>query len=157
MIKYKSDSSMNLKNFLSQISYSESRYDKSANREGSEYWGLYQLGTQARIDGGMGDVPKDVFLNHPEIQDLCMVNYLKVKRKELRSYIKKYDGQIIDGILMTESGILSLSHLGSGYAKSCLDSGVIPEVDGNGNHPRDRAKIGGYSLNLDKVQYSIND
>ena len=157
VVKYKSDSSMNLKNFLKQIAYSESRYDKTANRDGSEFWGLYQLGNQARIDGGMGDVPKDVFLNHQEIQDLCMVNYLKVKKKELRQYINKYDGKIIDGILITESGILSLAHLGSGYAKCCLDNGKIPETDENSNRPRDRAKIGGYDLNLDKVQYSIND
>lgn len=157
IIKYPSDSSMNLRNFLLQIAYCESRYNPGAKRDSSQYWGLYQLGTNARRVSGYGDVPMNVFLNHPEIQDLCMIAFLKQQKKIMQPHIDKYNGKIVDGILMTESGILALAHLGCGYAKSCLDRRIIPEFDDNGNRPRVFAKLGGYILNLEKVRYSIED
>jgi len=75
----------------------------------------------------------------------------------MSKYIKTYSGKIVDGILMTESGILALCHLGCDYAQQCLDNGVIPAADENGNNPRLYAKLGGYHLNLNKVKYSIED
>lgn len=157
ILKYPIDSSMNLRNYLLQIQYTESRYDKKANRPGSQYWGLYQIGTDGRKCAGYGDISKDVYLAHQEIQDLCMINLLKYNKKCLQKTIDKYDGKIVDGILITESGVLALSHLGCGYAKSCLEKGDIPERDSNGNSPRSYIKLGGYQLNLDKVKYSIED
>lgn len=157
IIQYPTDSTMNLRNFLLQIAYCESRYKPEAGRDNSQFWGLYQLGDDARQIGGYGDVPRNVFLSHPEIQDLCMINFLKYEKEIMQEYIDKYDGKIVDGVLLTESGILALSHLGCGYAKNCLDSGKIPDIDENGNHPRNYAKLGGYRLNLDKVRYSIED
>lgn len=147
---YKNDSTMNLNNFLKQIAFMESRYDSSANRPGSQFWGLYQIGNDGRKNAGYGDVSKDTYSKHPEIQHMCMINLLKYDKKYLQKYIDKYSGKIVDGILMTESGILGLAHLGVGYAKACLDNGYIPEVDEHGNHPRLYAKLGGYVLNLDK-------
>jgi len=155
VLRYKNDSSMNLTNFLKQISYVESRYDKKANN-GSHY-GLYQFNVESIKEGGYDDVPLDVFLRHHEMQDLCVINFLKSHKKVMQPYINKYCGKVIDGILVTESGILALSHLGCGAAKSYLDSGKIPEVDENGNHPRTYLKLGGYRLNLEKVRYSITD
>lgn len=157
VVGYPHDSTMNLRNFLLQIAYCESRYNPRACRDSSQYWGLYQLSQDARITGGYGDIPKDVFLRHPEIQDLCMINLLKFKKKYLQNYIDKYNGKIVDGILITESGILALAHFGCGYAQNCLDRGIIPETDDNGNHPRTYAKLGGYRLNLEMVKYSIAD
>ena len=157
VIGYLSDSSMNLRNFLLQIAYCESRYNKRAHRDSSQYWGLYQLGTDARRTAGYGDVPINVYLNHPELQDFAMINLLKFEKKYLQKYIDKYNGKIVDGILMTESGILALAHLGCGYAQACLDNGIIPQTDDSGNSPRVYAKLGGYRLNLNKVKYSIED
>lgn len=154
---YPADSSMNLKNYLLQIAYGESRYIVHANRDGSQYWGLYQIGTAERKIAGYGDITKEVFLNHPEIQDLCMINLLKYNKKYMQGYIDKYYGKIIDGILVTESGILALCQLGCGSAQMYLDSGIIPAQDANGNQPRQLLKLGGYRLNLDKVKYSIQD
>lgn len=165
---YPSDSSMNLRNFLLQIAYVESRYDKHAHRDSSQYWGLYQIGTEARRLAGYGDVPMRVYLNHPEIQDLCMINLLKYEKKITQhyinpntgkpvDYIKKYSGKIVDGILVTESGFLALCHLGVGFAQGCMDKGVVPEYDDFGNPARAYLKLGGYRLNLDKVKYSIED
>lgn len=159
IVSYPNDSSMNLRNYLLQIAYVESRYDPRAVKDSAtQYWGLYQLGADARKLGGYGDIPKNVFLNHPEIQDLCMVNLLKAEKKYMQSYIDKYAGKIIDGILITESGILAMSHCGTGVTKSYLTNQTIPETDKTyGFHPRIYAKLGGYRLNLNKVRYSIND
>lgn len=151
---YPSDSSMTLENFTIQIQYVESRYNPEARRPGSQYWGLYQLGNDARKNSGYGDISYDVFTNHPEIQHLCMIQCLKIYKLEMQEYIKKYDGKIIDGILITESGILAMSHIGTGTTKKYLDSGIIPAVNEQKNSPREYAKLGGYNLDLDK--YSFN-
>ncbi len=156
-LHYKSDSTMTLRNFLVQIAYNESRYNKDANRDGSQFWGLYQIGADARTTAGYADIPKDVFLAHPEIQDLCMIELLKYNKKDMQSYINKYSGKIIDGVLVTESGILALAQLGCGAAKGYLSSGRIPAEDEFGNSPRTLLKLGGYQLNLNDVKYSIQD
>ena len=148
IVVYRKDSTMNMDNFLSQIAYMESRYDPSARRAGSQFWGLYQIGDMERINAGYGDIPWNVYKNHSEIQKLCMANLLKYNKKYLQNEIDYYSGKIVDGILITESGILGLAHLGCGFAKQCLHSGVIPEIDQYGNKPREYAKLGGYQLGL---------
>jgi hypothetical protein len=150
---YPSDSSMTLENFMIQIQYVESRYNPEARRSGSQYWGLYQLGMDARKNSGYGDISYDVFKNHPEIQHLCMIQCLKIYKNEMKDYIQKYDGEIIDGVLITESGILAMSHIGIGSAKKYLDSGKIPIVNEQHNSPREYAKLGGYKLDFDKYNF----
>jgi hypothetical protein len=154
---YPKDSTMVLENYMKQIAYCESRYNHEANRPGSQYWGLYQIGTKERSIAGYGDITYNVYMNHPEIQHMCMINLLRYNQKYMDKYIKKYSGRIIDGILITESGILALCHIGCGYAQRYLDSGVIPEHDENGNSPRQYAKLGGYNLNLEKYNYDKFD
>jgi hypothetical protein len=154
---YRNDSTMNLRNFLLQIAYGESRYVKHAGTDQSQFWGLYQIGTTERRVAGYGDVPRAVFENHPEIQDLCMIEFLKYNKKYMQPYIDKYSGKIVDGILVTESGILALCMAGCGTAQKCLDAGVIPETDANGNKLRQLLKMGGYELRLEQVRYSIQD
>ena len=156
-MQYRADTSMNLRNFLTQIMYVESRYNKRAKRDSSQYWGLYQIGRTERCAAGYGDVPMAAFLSHQEIQDLCMIGLLKHNRNNMKKYIGKYSGKVVDGILVTESGVLALCHLGCGAAQKYLDSGVVPDVDENGNSPRTMLKLGGYDLLLDKVRFSIDD
>lgn len=157
VISYPTDTSMNIRNYLLQIAYGEARYIAHANRPGSQFWGLYQIGENERKLAGYGDISKEVFFNHPEIQDLCMINLLKYNKKYMQKYIDKYSGKIIDGILVTESGILALCQLGCGSAQLYLDSGIIPAFDPNGNQPRQLLKLGGYKLNLNKIKYSIQE
>jgi hypothetical protein len=147
---YPSDTSMNIKNYLKQISYIESRYEKTARRENSQYLGLFQLGIDVRKTVNMDDVCEKVFLNHQEFQYLAMIKLLKHNKKLLQKYIDKYSGKVIDGILVTESGILALAQLGIGTTKKYLDSGIIPESDDNGNPPRKFLILGGYQLQLEK-------
>ena len=144
---YKSDTTMNLRNYLLQIAYMESRNKPDSRRVDSQFWGLYQIGERERKNAGYGDISWDVYKNHSEIQTLCMLNLLKYNEKQLNEEIKKYSGKVVDGILISKSGILGLAHLGVGYAKECLKSGVIPEEDEHGNSPRQYAKLGGYLLN----------
>ena len=150
---YPNDTTMNLRNFLLQISYIESRCNPEANRENSQYWGAYQIGTNERKLAGYGDIPKTIYMKHPEIQDLCMVGLMKYNRKVLKNYIKKYSGKIVGGILVTESGILAMSHQGVGNVMKYMDSnGRIIGEDANRTKCTDYLKLGGYKLNLDDVK-----
>jgi len=151
VIIYKSDSTMNLKNYLIQIAYGESRYIINSHRDGSKYYGIFQIGRNEINTVGYIDISNESFLKHEDIQILTMIKLLKLNKKIMQTYIDKYSGKIIDGILITESGILALCQLGSGTAQNYLNSGNIPVVDEYGNKPRDLLKIGGYKLNLDKM------
>lgn len=156
-LHYRHDKSMNLANFLLQIQYIESRYDKDAHRDGSQYIGLYQIGDNERRIAGYGDIPVDVFTRHPELQDLCMVGLLKYNKKCMQKYIVKYSGKIVDGILVTESGILALCQVGCTSAQRFLDTGKVPEFDEHGNPVRLMLKLGGYDLRLEHVRFSVLD
>lgn len=154
VLSYPDDSTMTMENYLLQIQYLESRYNHNANRLNSEYWGLYQIGHNIRKETGYGDISKSVFLNHPEIQHLCMIKSLEMYQDIMKDYINKYSGTIVDGILITESGILACSHLiGCEGTKRLLDKGVIPEKDINGNPIRHFFKLGGYKLNFDNINF----
>ena len=144
VVLYKHDTTMNLENFLNQLAYMESRNNPAAR----QFWGLYQIGTQERKNAGYGDISWEVYKKHPEIQRLCMINLLKWNKKDMKKEIDYFTGMIVDGILITESGILGLAHIGTGYAKGWLHERIIPEVDQYGNKPREYAKLGGYSLDL---------
>lgn len=143
---YKTDSTMTLQNFLTQIAFMEAGNNPEARRPGSQFWGLYQIGDKERVKTGYGDITWDVYKKHPEIQRMCMLKLLKLNREDLKYEIDTYSGKIVDGMLMTESGILALAQLGTGFAKGCLKSGIIPIADGNGNKPREYVKLGGYNL-----------
>lgn len=154
VLSYPDDSTMTMENYLLQIQYLESRYNHNANRLNSGYWGLYQIGHNIRKETGYGDISKSVFLNHPEIQHLCMIKSLEMYQDIMKDYINKYSGTIVDGILITESGILACSHLiGCEGTKRLLDKGVIPEKDINGNPIRHFFKLGGYKLNFDNINF----
>jgi hypothetical protein len=154
-LSYPHDSSMNLRNFLIQIAYGESRYNKGAHRDSSQYLGLFQIGKNERKITGYGDIPDYIYLNHEEIQIISMIRLLKYNKKYMQGYINKYSGKIVDGILVTESGILALCQLGCGYTRQCLDGGTIPPNDGNGNNPRRLLSMGGYKLKLDDITDNV--
>ena len=151
VIIYKTDSTMTLRNYLIQIAYGESRYIVNAHREDSQYLGIFQIGRKERANVGYGDISDVSFLKHEDIQVLTMIKLLKLNKKSMQPYIDKYSGKIVDGILVTESGILALCQLGTGSTQKWLDSGYIPAVDEFGNKPRELLKMGGYRLNLDKI------
>ena len=134
--------------FLHAIGHQESgnRYD-IVNRFG--YMGKYQFG-KSTLKTLKIKVSKEAFLNSPDLQEYAMTSLLIHNKKRLQKYIDKYEGQVIHGILVTESGLLAAAHLGGqGSVKKWFRTGKVRK-DGNGvkitNYMQ---RFGGYNLNLD--------
>ena len=120
----------NLDSFLDDLGHRESsnRYDV-VNQYG--YMGKYQFGNST-LKGLGYNISKKEFLNSPDIQEEAIVKLLKANKKVLKRQIKKYDGQLVNGILGTESGLLAAAHLvGPGSVKKWVRNGRMFE-DGNG-------------------------
>ena len=116
--------------FLNDLGHQESgnRYD-IVNRFG--YMGRYQFG-KSTLRTLKIKVSKEAFLSSPDLQEYAMQQLLCYNKQKLQKYIDKFDGQIVHGILVTESGLLAAAHLGgAGSVKKWFRTGKIKE-DGNG-------------------------
>ena len=106
--------------FLDALGHQESgnRYD-IVNRFG--YMGRYQFG-KATLRTIKVKVDKETFLNNPQIQDYAMLKLLCYNKNKLQKYIDNFEGQEINGILVTESDLLAAAHLGGqGSVKNGLE------------------------------------
>ena len=74
------------------------------------YIGKYQFGKETLKTIGIHDSNR--FLNSPRMQEKAFVALLAKNKSELKHIIDKYEGQIVSGIRVTESGILAAAHLG---------------------------------------------
>ena len=112
------------------------------------YMGKYQFG-KSTLKTLKINVSKTEFINNPELQEYAMLELLKYNQKRLKRYIKKYDGTIVNGILVTESGLLAAAHLGgAGSVKKWFRTGKA-RTDGNGVKITSYMKqFGGYNLNI---------
>lgn len=133
--------------FLNAIGFQESgnKYDV-VNRFG--YLGRYQFGK--RTLRGLGfKVSKNEFLENPYLQEQAMLKLLQTNKKYLQKYIDQYEGQIVNGVLVTESGLLAAAHLGgAGSVKKWFRTGKVRK-DGNGVKITSyMTRFGGYELNL---------
>ena len=116
--------------FLHDIGHRESgnRYNV-VNQFG--YMGKYQFG-KATLRTLKIKVTKDAFLNSPDLQEYAMLQNLLYNKKRLQKYIDRFEGQEINGILITESGILAAAHLGGpGSVRKWFRTGKVAK-DGNG-------------------------
>lgn len=133
--------------FLDAIAQSESsnRY-KIVNRWG--YMGKYQFHRRTLKSLGY-NVSRKEFLNSPYLQEKAMLDLLRANKESLGSRIKRWEGKKIDGVTITESGILAAAHLGGvGNVIKYLDGG-IEFKDGNGTKlQRYLTKFSGYNLEL---------
>jgi hypothetical protein len=86
---------------------SEGKY-KKINSLG--YLGKYQFGLETLKTIGIYN--GSVFLNSPKMQENAFIALLSKNKWELKDEIEKYDGVILNGIRVTESGILAAAHLG---------------------------------------------
>ena len=133
--------------FLFAIGHQESgnRYFV-VNRYG--YMGKYQFG-KSTLRTLKIKVSKEAFLNSPDLQEYAMKQNLLYNKKRLQKYIDKFEGQKINGILITESGILAAAHLGgAGSVKRWFRKGKI-KVDGYGVPITNYMQMfSGYNLNL---------
>ena len=133
--------------FLNSIGMRESsnRYDVV---NGWGYMGKYQFGKRTLKNLGY-DISKKEFLNSPHIQEMAMLDLLSHNKKILQSYINQYSGVIVDGIEITESGILAAAHLGGpGNVKRYFKKGKQFK-DGNGTKLTSYlTKFSGYRIKL---------
>lgn len=85
------------------------------------YMGKYQFGIETLKSIGINDSVG--FINNPRLQEKAFVVLLSKNKYALKDYINYYEGKIVDGVKITESGILAAAHLGgSGSVKRFLNS-----------------------------------
>jgi hypothetical protein len=90
-----------------------------------------------------------LFRSSPLVQEKAMTALLKQNKRSLRKYIEKYDGKVVHGVLVTESGLLAAAHLGgAGSVKKWFRTGKVRR-DGNGVKITSyMTKFSGYQLVL---------
>ncbi|WP_445749718.1 peptidoglycan-binding protein LysM [Polaribacter sp.] len=106
--------------FKEALAYKESR-GKYTIVNSLGYLGKYQFGkntlSRIRIHN-----TRD-FLQNPELQEEAFIALCEINKWILRKEIKRYSGKTINGIEITESGILAAAHLGgAGNVKKFLRS-----------------------------------
>ncbi|WP_044404541.1 hypothetical protein [Lacinutrix sp. Hel_I_90] len=125
--------------FKEELGFKESQNNYfSVNTYG--YLGKYQFGRSTLELIGIKDAK--LFLNTPELQEKAFVANAERNKWVLRRDIKRFSGKYINGIKVTESGILAAAHLaGPGGVKKYLRSyGAIGFEDGYGTSIRSYMK-----------------
>ena len=136
-----------LDSFLTAVGFRESgnRYDIT-NKWG--YMGKYQFG-KSTLKGLGFKVTKKEFLSNPQLQEEAMMALLLHNKEKLQLYIDTFDGKTINGMLITESGILAAAHLGGqGSVKRYFKNGKVFK-DGYGTKITSyMEKFSGYDIQL---------
>jgi hypothetical protein len=134
--------------FREAIGYKESQSKyKKINSLG--YMGKYQFGIETLKSVGIHD--KIAFLNSPELQEKAFLALLAKNKWELKNEIKKYEGKVLNGLHITESGILAAAHLGgAGSVKKFFRyKGKRNFTDAYGSSIRHYMKVfGGYDTSF---------
>ena len=106
--------------FCEDLGFSESSGNyKAVNRLG--YAGKYQFGRSALQ--WVGVTNRSQFLNSPLLQEKAFEALISKNKWVLKDYIDKFHGQIINGISITESGLIAAAHLGgAGNVMKFLES-----------------------------------
>lgn len=141
--------------FKEAVGFKESRGNYSSiNTLG--YMGKYQFGSGTLALLGVRDSSK--FLHSAELQETVFAANLSRNKWVLRREIKNFSGTKINGILITESGLLAAAHLaGPGNVKKYLRTlGTAVVKDAYGTSIEDYLSLfGGYDLSLIKALKSI--
>jgi hypothetical protein len=136
-----------LNRFLNDIGFRESgnRYDIT-NKWG--YMGKYQFGKQT-LKGLGFKVTKQEFLNNPQLQEEAMMALLLHNKEKLQKFIDVFDGKTVNGMYISESGILAAAHLGGqGSVKRYFKNGKVFK-DGFGTKITSYMdKFSGYDIKL---------
>jgi hypothetical protein len=106
--------------FKEALAFKESRGDYfTVNTLG--YLGKYQFGSETLKLIGIYN--PNHFLYNPELQEKAFIANAERNKWVLRKDIKRFDGKVIGGVKVTESGILAAAHLaGPGSVKKFLRS-----------------------------------
>lgn len=91
-------------------------------------------------------------MEDPALQREVVLKLLRHNKYLLRKYIQKYEGRVIKGVVITESGILAAAHLAGPYnVKKYLRNGITFQ-DGNGTSLESYLlEFSGYQLKLNRV------
>ena len=130
--------------FKEALAFKESGGDYSIVNEFG-YLGKYQFGRGTLKMIGIRDT--NLFLNDPELQEAAFFANTSRNKWILRKEISRFEDQVVNGIKITESGILAAAHLaGAGNVKKYLRSGGTNSFnDGFGTSIKSYfTKFGGY-------------
>uniref|UniRef100_UPI00404B476B peptidoglycan-binding protein LysM n=1 Tax=Flavobacterium sp. TaxID=239 RepID=UPI00404B476B len=111
------------------------------------YMGKYQFGRSTLRTVGVYDFQE--FLKNSVWQDKAFIALIAINKWELRNEIPKYCGRVINGVKITESGLLAAAHLGgAGSVRKYLRSnGRNGFKDGFGTSLKSyMKKFGGYDV-----------
>ena len=146
-LKIKQYHQQELENFLDAIGFRESSNDYTVTNKWG-YMGKYQFG-RSTLKGLGYKVTKKEFLNNPQLQEEAMMALLLHNKEKLQKYIDVFDGQTINGMYISESGILAAAHLGGqGSVKRYFKNGKVFK-DGNGTKITSYMdKFSGYDIKL---------
>ena len=110
--------------------------------------GRYQFGMETLKALGISTT-KSEFLNNPLLQEEAMELLLKDNKRILKKLINKYEGKVLHGVKVTESGILAAAHLGgAGNVKKWFRRGTQFK-DAKGTSITSYMKrFEGYTLNI---------
>lgn len=107
--------------FREALAFRESRGDYFVVNDFG-YMGKYQFGRSTLQLIGIRDT--DRFLNDPILQESAFKAYASRNKWVLRRDIERFSGKYVNGVYITESGILAAAHLaGPGNVKKFLRSG----------------------------------
>jgi hypothetical protein len=107
--------------FREALAFRESRGDYFVINDFG-YMGKYQFGRSTLQMIGIRDTER--FLNDPKLQESAFKAYAARNKWILRRDIERFSGKYVNGIYITESGILAAAHLaGAGNVKRFLRSG----------------------------------
>ncbi|PKV52145.1 hypothetical protein ATE84_4247 [Aquimarina sp. MAR_2010_214] len=111
--------------FKEAVAFKESRGDYGVvNQFG--YLGKYQFGKGTLALIGVKNVKRNKFLSDPVLQEKAFYANLSRNKWVLRRDIKWFVGRRMNGVEVTESGILAAAHLsGPGAVKKYLRSGGV--------------------------------
>ena len=164
--------------FLAALGKRESALNPAADNATTHYVGLFQMGEAALQDVGVykgdgtktndwlggwtgkyGASSKAAFLADPNAQIQAETAYLNlVWNSYLAPYgAGNYVGKTINGILITQSGLVAAAHLvGHGKVKTWLSSnGATVPADGSGTKMTEYLqKFGGYTLSATAPTYA---
>jgi len=110
--------------FLKAIARRESSNDYTiVNKWG--YMGKYQFGRSTLDALGYSHITNEEFLSTPFIQEEAMMKLLQSNKYILRREIRRYSGTAVNGVYITESGLLAAAHLaGPGNVKMFLKDNI---------------------------------
>jgi hypothetical protein len=85
--------------------------------------GKYQFSPRTIRSLGF-DITREEFLSNPVLQDSVMVAYMRINDQELSELIRRYEGTIHNGVVVTRAGIIAGAHFaGTGGMRRYMASG----------------------------------